>query len=163
MTDGIEFTEEARLRLARYSSPVTKSGCIEWTGALLKSGYGQLKFRGRNWRAHRLSYLVENGSLTPGMVVNHLCGNIRCINASCHLEEVTQGQNTQYRSVMMGNNTSGHRNVFWDKSRGKWLVSVQIEYKQHHFGRFEDKSEAIAAAIKAREKLGYHRDGGVIE
>lgn len=162
MTD-IEFVDRARGRLSRSSSPVNSEGCVEWTGALLKSGYGQVNFEGKHWRVHRLAYLVEHGSLTPGMVINHTCGNAKCLNAADHLEEVTQGQNVQYRSVMASNNTSGYRNVFWDSGKGKWLVAVGIGGKQYSFGRFEHKSDAVLAAGAAREKLGLHMNGGVSE
>ena len=52
-----------------------------------------MRYRNKKWRVNRLSYLLIGGkSLTPGLVLDHLCRNRRCINPD-HLEEVTVKEN----------------------------------------------------------------------
>lgn len=56
------------------------SECWEWQGSLFVSGYGRIKFKGRAYRAHRLSYEVHFGSIPAGLLVCHRCDNKRCVN-----------------------------------------------------------------------------------
>jgi transcriptional regulator with XRE-family HTH domain len=50
-------------------------------------------------------------------------------------------------------NTSGYKNVSWDKSRNKWAVSFQVAGKNRAIGRYTDKTEAIAVANAFRLEL----------
>ena len=52
------------------------------------------------------------------------------------------------------NNTSGRKGVCWDKTRKKWTVSITINKKTHHIGRFDDFDEAVRAREDAEKK--YH-------
>lgn len=70
--------------------PEPNSGCWIWLGKLGGRGYGCY---GRNNRAaHRLSWEIENGPIPDGLVVDHKCRNILCVNPS-HLEPVTNVEN----------------------------------------------------------------------
>lgn len=69
----------------RFWGKVSKSdGCWLWTGARLKSfGYGQFTIRharGRNFRAHRLSWMLQHGPIQDGLMVCHRCDNPICVN-----------------------------------------------------------------------------------
>lgn len=70
--------------------------CWTWQGA--KSGnathkYGDFYVQGKNYRAHRLSYVLSGRSLNLGEVIDHLCRNPLCVRPS-HLEAVTPLENT---------------------------------------------------------------------
>lgn len=71
---------------------IDSSGCWIWQPAPLKSGYGQCSFQGRNWRAHRLMYLIIHRQIADGLVLDHLCRVLRCVNPH-HLEPVTVQEN----------------------------------------------------------------------
>lgn len=59
--------------------PADPRGCWLWTGAPLKSGYSRIIVKGKNYRAHRLSYLIHHGD--PGdLFVCHRCDNPPCVN-----------------------------------------------------------------------------------
>lgn len=78
--------------LERFMKFVDVSGdCWIWTGSKSQAGYGQFRFDGKPWIAHRLMYLHCYGSLTPGLVICHTCRN-RCVNPD-HLEEKTEKEN----------------------------------------------------------------------
>lgn len=77
---------------------VTAAGCWEINGFRRKSygqaddGYGLMCYRGKAMAAHRLSYLLHKGPLTPGLDVMHSCDNPPCCNPE-HLSEGTRRQN----------------------------------------------------------------------
>ncbi len=94
-------------------------GCWEWSGSL-SHGYGQFEVRAsgsrKNLKAHRVSYLLANGSIPSDLPLDHLCRNRACVNPS-HLEPVThqvniaRGEAGQYMRAKMAAKThckNGH-------------------------------------------------------
>ena len=70
------------------------TGCWEWNGYLNRGGYGQIKSKGRTFRAHRIYYEHIKGVIPANMEIDHLCRNRRCVNPD-HLEAVASEINTQ--------------------------------------------------------------------
>lgn len=58
------------------------SGCIEWTGSLTSTGYGQVHDGTRLIKAHRAAWIMEHGPIPDGMFVCHACDNPPCVNVS---------------------------------------------------------------------------------
>ncbi len=78
--------------LERFWEKVDKSdGCWEWNAGLT-TGYGGFKLNGKRVLAHRMSWLITNGSIPSGMNVLHKCGNRKCVNPE-HLYIGTQVDN----------------------------------------------------------------------
>uniref|UniRef100_A0AAU7J7L6 HNH endonuclease n=2 Tax=unclassified bacterial viruses TaxID=12333 RepID=A0AAU7J7L6_9VIRU len=73
-------------------------GCIMWTGAVGKNGYGNIGLWNprRIEYVHRLAYRVEVGPIPEGYQIDHVrksgCTSILCVNRH-HLEAVTQAEN----------------------------------------------------------------------
>lgn len=80
-------------------------GCWEWQGVTAPTGYGIAHLRddgvSRRIGAHRLSYMLHNGSIERGLVVRHTCHNRRCCNPA-HLLVGTHQDNANDR-VRAGN------------------------------------------------------------
>lgn len=53
-------------------------GCLEWTGATSKAGYGQVRRQGKLLYAHRLAWELSRGPIPDGQHVCHRCDNPRC-------------------------------------------------------------------------------------
>lgn len=68
--------------------------CWEWTASRHPRGYGYIGERGKNYRAHRISYELVRGPIPAGLVIDHLCRNAGCVNP-WHLEAVTQSENVR--------------------------------------------------------------------
>lgn len=74
--------------------------CINWNKATDKDGYGvtwhggKRKKGGKSYRAHVWAYLQAKGKIPKGKVLDHLCGNRKCVNV-LHPEPVTQQINAQ--------------------------------------------------------------------
>lgn len=57
------------------------NGCWLWTRKENGHGYGQIYFRGKNYGAHRLSYILNKGKIESSeLYVCHTCDNPLCIN-----------------------------------------------------------------------------------
>lgn len=82
-------------RRARFKDFVQKSsgGCWFWIGA--KSGkYGGFYISGKMYRAHRVSWELNNGYIPNGLFVLHKCDKPKCVNPA-HLWVGTQKENVQ--------------------------------------------------------------------
>jgi|SRR6185369_5881236 len=71
---------------------VVVGDCIPWQGATTTGGYGQRRFNGRLWLAHRLTWYLAHGKIQRGSVIRHLCHVPACIRLS-HLAIGTQIDN----------------------------------------------------------------------
>ena len=49
------------------------------------------------------------------------------------------------------NNSSGYPGVSWDKTRKKWLATIQINRKSINLGRYEDITDAISMRLFAED------------
>jgi hypothetical protein len=58
-----------------------------------RQGYGQLRWRGRLYPAHRFSFIALGGTIPAGLEPDHLCRIAACCNPAC-LEIVTPRENT---------------------------------------------------------------------
>lgn len=72
---------------ARFLSKIhyePTSGCWLWSAAVGKTGHGQFFLKGNTSKglvaAHRCSYMLHVGSLSPLMLVCHKCDNPYCVN-----------------------------------------------------------------------------------
>ena len=74
---------------AGYDTP-----CWLWQWNTTWDGYGTMRAGGKIVYAHRYYYIQKFGDIPPGMQLDHLCRNRRCVNPD-HLEPVTHRVNAQ--------------------------------------------------------------------
>jgi hypothetical protein len=125
-----------------------KSGKV--AGTPHHTGYIQVGYKGKLYGAHRLIFAIHHKWLPE--VIDHIDGN-RSNNAIENLRPASWSQNLQNMKLRKSN-TSGIKNVSWDKERKKWLVQINIDKKRVNFGRFDDLELADLVATEARNK--YH-------
>ncbi|WIY54104.1 HNH endonuclease [Devosia sp. YIM 151766] len=112
-------------------------GCWEWTGAKNAQGYGYLAFRGKTWKAHRVSYTIFCGEIPDGLMVCHHCDNPCCVNP---------------RHLFLGHATVNMKDMV-RKGRGKSsITSEQSHFKAGRPPRGEEAgghklTEALASEI----------------
>jgi hypothetical protein len=95
----------------RYT-PEPMSGCWLWEEHTDKYGYGQLRYNGRQYAAHRLSWILHRGDIPSGQCVLHRCDTPTCVNPN-HLFLGTHLDNARDREWKGRGNQSeraGERN-----------------------------------------------------
>ena len=83
--------------------------CWLWTGArwLDQMRYARIKFNGQDMKAHRVSWIMENGEIPEGLCVCHHCDNPICVRPE-HLFLATNAEN-QYDCNLKGRRARGER------------------------------------------------------
>ena len=141
--DLFEYRDDGHL-IRRSTGRI--AGCLD-----VSNGYTILHIKKQKYRVHRLIFLFHHGHL-PEMI-DHIDGN-RSNNKIENLREATKNQNCHnYKKPVT--NTSGYKNIYWDKNHEKWRVMIEENGKQYT-KRFKDKQEAIEYAEQLRNQL--HKD-----
>lgn len=109
----------------------TPDGCWLWKGAKVNCSpgwsYGTFYFRKKMTLAHRVAHTMFIGEIPQGLVVDHLCRNILCVNPD-HLEAVTT-----YENVHRGQRWSPERRAAARRTHCKngHLLTPENTYSWH--------------------------------
>ena len=78
----------------RFFATIIKrpNGCWLWPSSIGNTGYARGFFDSKRWLVHRWSYTHFVAPIPDGLVIDHLCRQITCVNPA-HLEAVTQQEN----------------------------------------------------------------------
>lgn len=109
------------------------------------AGYRRVCFdRGQLGRfralAHRLVWIIHNGPILDGALVDHIDGDI-LNNRIDNLRLVDKSGNGQ---------NSVHRGYWRDKRSGNYYAAIKLNGRQRHLGTFSTEAEARAAHVAAK-------------
>ena len=117
------------------------------------TNYRQLWVDRKNYKEHRLIWLLVNGSF-PVDCIDHING-IKDDNRISNLREANHSQNN-INQCIQSNNTSGFKGVSYSKTRNKYEAYISTNRKRKHLGYFTTKEEAHTAYCEA--SLKYHKE-----
>lgn len=118
-------------------------------GSKEKNGYYRIRFNGKKYLTHRLIFLMHHGFMPK--FVDHADNNPNN-NRIENLREATRTENNQNRKLQK-NNSSGFKNISWEKSANRWRVRINVNGKSKSFGCFENFELAQLVASEARNKF----------
>ena len=98
-----------RLRdfMRMVEKPAGIDGCWLWRGATSHTGHGVYQGHG----AYRIAYEWMVGTVSDGMVIDHLCRVPACVNPH-HLEPVTQATNMKRAAIARAVEFQGNTVIF---------------------------------------------------
>jgi len=83
----------------RFWKKVDRTGeCWVWIATCDPYGYGRFWLDGRMAPAHRVSFAMTCGPIEPGMQLDHICRNRRCVKPA-HLRQVTPYWNRTHNTA----------------------------------------------------------------
>jgi hypothetical protein len=87
------------------------NACMEWPRARKFDGYGKVRHKGKQLRAHRVAFELTCGPIAPGLQVLHECDNPACFrpnhlflgtNAENRVDSVRKGRHRAPRGEASG-------------------------------------------------------------
>lgn len=113
-------------------------------------GYRYIGIDNRDWRAHRIAWLLSTGALPPGRL-DHINGE-RADNRISNLRLASHSQNLSNRGRQK-NNKSGFKGVSYIKADNLWDARISFGRKQYCLGHYRTPEEAHAAYVAAAVRL----------
>ncbi len=80
-TGSLELMPKLTLRERLETNiQIDENYCWNWMLQINAGGYGRIRYKGKKYLTHRLSYLHYIGRIPKGLLVCHTCDNRKCIN-----------------------------------------------------------------------------------
>lgn len=131
-------------------TPAPEGGCLLWTGAPNRDGYGRIRAAGKSMLVHRWAWEQANGPIPEGALIDHACYTPACVNIE-HLRLATHTLNMRNRPGATRRSASGVRGV--DKRGNRYRAVVTKSGKHLHLGYFDTLEEAEGVAERERARL----------
>lgn len=132
-----------------------RTGCWIWTSVVDRGGYA--KFGNGGQRAHRLAYAWVFGPIPEGLVLDHKCRRIRCVNPD-HLRPMTAVENVMIGDTFVAKNKAktacahGHayddlNTIFIKRATGGFRQRQCRICQQGNDRRYKERMRATANTI----------------
>ena len=87
------FLRKGSVKERLFMRVAVSGECWEFNGKVERKGYGRMMVNGVRKQVYTISFELHHGRpITPGLCIDHLCRNKRCVRPD-HLEEVTNREN----------------------------------------------------------------------
>jgi hypothetical protein len=132
-----------------------KDGCLYKEGKRVGwkiDRYRLVSIHNKSYSEHRIIFMMHHGYLPEK--IDHIDGD-KTNNKIENLRTANDSENAQNRK-MMRTNTSGAKNVSWDKCNKRWQVQLQCNGRIMKFGYFKNLDDAKRVAEQARNE--HHKE-----
>ena len=129
-------------------------------GSVNSWGYRAIRIGGKDYYAHRLIWIHQNGDIPDGYQVDHV-NHVKSDNNISNLRIVSELDNHRNYPIRK-NNKSGHTGVRFEERTNKWIAFIKIDGKRIHLGSFASIGNAITARKKKEREAGFHQNHGLI-
>ena len=119
-------------------------------GSKHKSGYWHVHFKGVDYKAHRIIFLLQHKKDPGNFLVDHVNG--KQDNLELRLASHSQNMHHQGKKQWSTPRSSKYKGVYWSKQRNKWKARIYINKKQKWLGYFESEIDAAKAYNEAALK-----------
>lgn len=144
---AVSYDPDTGLFTSRVSRGAMRAGKV--LGGADAYGYIRFSFEKKDYKAHRLAWLVMTGEWPEHGVDHRDCD--RTNNRWANLRAADQSQNTA-NSPLSKRNTSGLKGAHFAKGIGKWTAHICVKRKQMTLGTYATAEEAHAAYLAAAKK-----------
>ena len=127
----------------------SKALCGQRAGWIDKDGYRRLRIDGQAYAAHRIVWLIVNGSF-PNGEIDHING-VRDDNRIENLRVATRSQNQANRKKNSRGST-GIKGVHFHRRHRKFQAHIGVDGKKIHLGMFATADEARLVYEDAAKK-----------
>ena len=136
----------------RWGKPQYNAKAGDVAGCVESDGYLQVSIKGKQYKAHRIIWLMVTGSL-PAKYIDHINGN-RADNRLANLREATHSENLCNRGKAR-NNKTGYKGVFFERNctKNPFMARIGINGKPTYLGHFPTPELAYEAYCKKAVEL----------
>lgn len=159
-TRGEEYFKSKRghaIWNSRYTGCIAGSVGTHGSNSSKKS-YVKVSINKSMFYAHRIIYIIFNGSIDGDLEIDHINGN-GLDNKIENLRLVSRVENLKNRR-RCSINSSGFNGVSFDKKSKKWHSYINTKNRRYNLGLFDDISEAIRAREEANKMKNFHINHG---
>lgn len=117
------------------------------------SGYREIRIKNRNYKEHRLCWLLVHGVMPSGGL-DHINGD-KTDNRIENLREASDSQNNRAFKALRKGVSSKYRGGYLNKSCGKWKAQIKKDGRNTYLGTFTCSVAAAKAYDKAAIELGF--------
>ncbi|MCT9020921.1 HNH endonuclease [Proteus mirabilis] len=126
------------------------SSSVNGAGSLKKSGYVDIRFNRKIFKAHRLAWYYVYKEW-PSEEIDHING-IKSDNRIKNLREASRAENV--RNIGRRNkNTSGYKGVSKNSKSERWVARITVKRKIINIGIFDKPEDAYDAYCKKSKEL----------
>lgn len=132
-----------------YATNTNRMVKVGWIG---DKGYVKVSKCGRQFRAHRLIWIMHNGPIPAGMYIDHI-DNVKHNNLLSNLRLATK-TNNNCNVAKRKDNTTGLKGVSSARKGKVWRAQINVNKKRIHLGYFT--TPELASSVYNAAVLTYH-------
>ena len=148
LREHFELRSETGDLLRRRGTNRHPSGGV--CGKRTERGSIEVGLLGQKYMAHRIVYFLATGRDPGEMVVDHING-LPYDNRPTNLRLASVKENCRHKTRLSLKNSSGHRNVSWDRTWNQWRVSLTVDGRRIQ-KRFNNLQRAVECARNLRQE-----------